>query len=375
MKSILLVTIYLLSLLCAPDFSNLVWFEVPTFSLGSVAEAEKKTQSRDDHLSSSALLINNPSDKNSIIFVGDVLLARNVESLTEKSGISYPYRGVSFSNIANEPYVVGNFEGSIPRVHKKTQAFEMNFSVDRSLLIGAKGAGFTHFSMANNHSLDYGQLDLENTYRQLTEVGFDTFGNPEKFSNDSVTFITLKNKKVALIGLHAIYEQPSQQDIHNVLRYSTELSDVQIVYVHWGNEYEVESNSSQKNMAKQLVEAGADLIIGHHPHVVQEIELINNVPVFYSLGNYIFDQYFSTDVQEGLLLNIDFSKEPTIYLFPITSVNSLSQPTCMTKEFASNFLQKLSQPSEVSLTKFIQSGVLPLDMSFATSSKIAIMSY
>jgi poly-gamma-glutamate synthesis protein (capsule biosynthesis protein) len=375
MKSILLVTIYLLSLLCAPDFSNLVWFEVPTFSLGSVAEAEKKTQSRDDHLSSSALLINNPGDKNSIIFVGDVLLARNVESLTEKSGISYPYRGVSFSNISNEPYVVGNFEGSIPRVHNKTQALEMNFSVDKSLLIGAKGAGFTHFSMANNHSLDYGQLDLENTYRQLTEVGFDTFGNPEKFSNDSVTFITLKNKKVALIGLHAIYEQPSQRDIHNVLRYSTELSDVQIVYVHWGNEYEVESNSSQKNMAKQLVEAGADLIIGHHPHVVQEIELINNVPVFYSLGNYIFDQYFSTDVQEGLLLNIDFSNEPTIYLFPITSVNSLSQPTCMTKEFASNFLQKLSQPSEVSLTKFIQSGVLPLDMSFATSSKIAIMSY
>lgn len=346
---------------------------IPAVSFGLISEAQPKfLQARYESVAK-VQLVNAVERRNSILLVGDVMLARNVEFIMQKEGFDYPYKGLNFNDIAINPYVVGNFESSIPRIHVPTEILKMKFSVNPILLSSAWQAGFTHFSLANNHTLDYGKTDFENTKNELTSVGFKVFGYPSKFSTDSITTLTLENRTVSIIGLHALVQKPSSSEIKNVLNHASKKSDFQIVYVHWGDEYMSKSNEDQKKLAKELVSAGADMIVGHHPHVVQEVELIDGVPVFYSLGNYIFDQYFSTEVQQGLLLHLGFDNQPLIHLIPVTSEHSLSQPTHMNEKETLKFLRELALRSDPSLKDYIQAGVLPLNRSFATSSKMAMI--
>lgn len=347
--------------------------KLPVIEYGVITENQSQILLKSEVLVSEANLDSVQTINDSIIFVGDVMLARNVELLMRKNNSKYPYEGINFNEFTEKSFIVGNFEASIPLVHVPTKIFTMNFSVDKTLLPFAFDAGFTHFSLANNHSLDYGIDNYLNTRKQLQTKGFQVFGEPSQLSNDSVNIINLNNSTVSLIGINTLSQKPSVLDIENILTYATQNSDFQIIYAHWGTEYDLKSNSSQREFAKQLVEAGADLVIGHHPHVVQEVELIDGVPVFYSLGNYIFDQYFSTDVQQGLMLNIDFEKSNSIQLIPVTSEGSLSQPNIMNDKASKHFLLNLSQRSDDELALYIKAGTIPLGKSFATSSKMAIM--
>ncbi len=165
----------------------------------------------------------------------------------------------------------------------------------------------------------------------------------------------------------------TDKELFDVFSFAEINSDFQIVYVHWGIEYEQESSLAQKKLANRFVEAGADLIIGHHPHVVQEVDYIDGVLVFYSLGNYIFDQYFSDSVQNGLLLHIDLTKNKSISLIPVTSKVNLSQPSYMTTKEHATFLTLLAEKSHLKLKKYIEEGVIPLNINVASSSKIAMI--
>jgi poly-gamma-glutamate synthesis protein (capsule biosynthesis protein) len=80
-------------------------------------------------------------------------------------------------------------------------------------------------------------------------------------------------------------------------------ADVTVVYAHWGTEYEKNSSQKQRELAHRFVDNGADLIIGSHPHVVQEVEIYNGKEIYYSLGNFVFDQYFEDSTKHGLLVN------------------------------------------------------------------------
>ncbi len=112
-------------------------------------------------------------------------------------------------------------------------------------------------------------------------------------------------------------------------------------------EYTHYQNNLQQEIAHSFIDQGADMIIGHHPHVVQGMEIYQNKPIFYSLGNFIFDQYFSPDTQEGLGIGIStfFSPEQElsykIYLYPFKSVagQNILMDEAETKYFLSEFIQ------------------------------------
>lgn len=310
---------------------------------------------------------------NSILFVGDVLLSRNVEYLMKNKGKNYPFEGIKFSDLTTSSYIVGNFESSIPAVHIPTQALEMSFSVNSAYLSALKAAGFTHVSLANNHTLDHGADGYNNTIEQLNQAGVITFGNPQKISPKIVSYLKLKDKVVALIGIQTLNHSPSDKELKLLFSEVSKKSDFQIVYIHWGEEYVTINNSTQQKLANKLVSNGADLIIGHHPHVVQNIDLINGVPVFYSLGNYIFDQYFSSETQIGLMLKLDLTQDTIIDLIPVSSIGTLSQPHQMSTDAHREFLIKLSQISASELKEQILRGTIILNSRVATSSKIAMM--
>ncbi len=86
-------------------------------------------------------------------------------------------------------------------------------------------------------------------------------------------------------------------------------ADIVIVSMHSGNEYEPEPNEVQRAFARAAIDAGADIVIGHHPHVVQSAEVYQGKPIYYSVGNFVFDQMWNEDVRTGLMLEVMFGKE------------------------------------------------------------------
>lgn len=312
--------------------------------------------------------------KDSLIFTGDVLLARNIEFLMKREGTNYPYKLLPLPSLAPNPAIISNFESAMPSTHISTEALEMNFSVDPTFLTGLKEAGFTHLSLANNHSFDYGQDGYQNATEQLKKHKLVSFGNGEAIDKDSISYIDTEDERIALVAINASEHLPDQDDVKRVLAQASRKSDIQIVYIHWGTEYETKHSYVQEELATSLVEAGADLIVGHHPHVVEDIGMINGVVVFYSLGNYIFDQYFSPEVQKGLVLSLDMSAEvPAMRLVPVTSLGHLSQPSVMSRETQVAFLSDLAAISDPKLALDIKKGVIPLPDMVATSQKMAIM--
>lgn len=173
------------------------------------------------------------------------------------------------------------------------------------------------------------------------------------------------------MGLHVLFTTPSNETIAAVTTYAREHSDLQIVFVHWGEEYSLTHGNSQRELAKTLAANSVDIIVGHHPHVVQDIELIDNTLVFYSLGNFIFDQYFSAPVQQGLMLALD--KNLQINLQPVSSENIRTQPAFMEGEVETIFLSNLAKRSDERLSSSIVNGKIDYSFILASSPEVAIM--
>ena len=309
----------------------------------------------------------------SLVLVGDVMLARNVEVLMRRETASYPFEGLTLTTLAPNSAIVGNFESAMATPHIMTKALQMKFSVDETFLPALKAAGFTHMSQANNHSFDYDTKGFAYTGRALDRQSIAAFGNSSEITKSSITYVDSDFGTVALVGINASAHIPRPQEFAAVLDEASKYSSMQIVYIHWGTEYETMHSIAQELLAKELVAAGADLIVGHHPHVVQDVDIIDGVVVFYSLGNYIFDQYFSQEVQEGLVLALSLDETPVVMLVPVSSGAELSKPAPMEPQLHSQFLDSLAERSDPLLQENIKKGVIPLRLGVATSTKMAMM--
>jgi poly-gamma-glutamate synthesis protein (capsule biosynthesis protein) len=304
-----------------------------------------------------------------IIFVGDVMLARNVELLMHAYGSTYPFLNTR-AIFGTTSAVIANFEASIPTTHMPTPPSVMRFSVSSSLLGGFSQSGITHVSLANNHALDYGEDAYSNTRIVLEKNGIAPFGHSNVLSTTSLTYITVGQYTIGIIGIHTLFSPPAVSVLKALMAELTTTSDIQIAYVHWGEEYHVIHNASQQKLATQLVALGIDAIIGHHPHVVQDVQVIAGVPVFYSLGNFIFDQYFSTPVQVGYALSLQLLADSISYTFvPVTSLGNRSQPRLMVGTEKMVFLDDLATRSDILLRQDIKENKLILPYLLATSSK------
>lgn len=177
------------------------------------------------------------------------------------------------------------------------------------------------FTQANNHTYDMGLSGFNESTNNLTKAGLHTYGNEYKIDSSSILIKRIGNYNIMLIGLNDTH-QPIDANIVKNLLLNTLKTENQIDYIianiHWGNEYQNVSNIRQQTLAHQLIDLGVDVIIGHHPHVIQEMEIYKNKPIFYSLGNFVFDQYFSKNTQESIAVGIIFSNNNlSTYIFPL----------------------------------------------------------
>jgi poly-gamma-glutamate synthesis protein (capsule biosynthesis protein) len=214
-------------------------------------------------------------------------------------------------------------------------------------------------TLANNHTYDHGKEAYNNTREALKNIGLGVGGNPLTLSSDEVLYHTIDGVKVAIVPINATFGPPIPEQFMKVLAEAAEKSDVQVVSIHWGTEYEFVATNEQRALARALVDAGADAIIGHHPHVIQNIEEYRGAPIFYSLGNCVFDQYWNTDVQEGLAVALSFMGNEIHYaLIPITSVDTRSAPRPMNRVERLQFLDTLAEKSSETLNNAIKEGTI-----------------
>ncbi len=290
-----------------------------------------------------------------IIFGGDVMLARDSESKIRELGGDYLFSGII--DLLTDKIVVANFEGVVPEVHTRTPNGEMRFSVASEYLSYLSDAGFTHLSLANNHAFDFGQSGFDNTLLELSKNNFEVFGNPDLVSTSSVSYIELSDKTLAIIAINDVGGGSYLLDMVETVQEAAKNSDLQVAFIHWGDEYKLLHNERQEEVAHTLIDVGVDIVVGSHPHVVQDVELYNHSLIFYSLGNLIFDQYFSDDVKEGLLLEMLLDENTVdLVIYPVETHTRPASPALMTGEVREMFLKELAERSSASLKDQILMG-------------------
>ena len=129
---------------------------------------------------------------------------------------------------------------------------------------------------------------------------------------------------------------------------------------HWGQEYKPKSLKEEQDLAHKMIDTGVDMVIGGHPHVTQEIEIYNDHLIFYSLGNFIFDQYFSKETQEGLAVGLEIYPGKKIFnLYPTKNIGS--QARLMEGDEKQVFLDNLAEKSSYALQDFIKQGKIEIN--------------
>jgi hypothetical protein len=291
----------------------------------------------------------------SMFFVGDIMLGRNVENLMNQYGQEYPFEHIE-DFISEHQMIVANLEGPILEPHTRTASGNLQFSFASSTPEILKDHNIMLVTLANNHTGDFGQSGYLQTAGYLDKAGVSHVGHPYTYGNDYLKHLTINNQKFLFVGFNLT--NPNF-DIKKALDFVTTLNRVpgeyMVAIVHGGTEYKRTSDSRQQTFYRGLIDAGADLVIAHHPHVVEEIELYNKKPIFYSLGNFIFDQYFSNDVQDELGINFILTDTKAHFdLVPFKSVRS--QPQIMNEDERKHFLIDLANRSSQTLKTSILQG-------------------
>ena len=231
-----------------------------------------------------------------IILTGDIMLGRTVMSKSlDSDDPTYPFKKVA-GKLAEADFVFVNLENPIIENCPGTST-GLKFCTDPKLIEGLKLAEVDVVTLANNHAGDYGKGGIEKTVKFLKEEGIEAVGLGNLVIKEK------KGIKFGFLGFNFVSKSPKDEDF-KLISDSNKKVDILIVGVHWGEEYQDKANKFQREWAKMLVEKGADVVVGHHPHFVQDSESIEGKPVYYSLGNFVFDQMWSEKTRQGLTLKL-----------------------------------------------------------------------
>ena len=274
----------------------------------------------------------------SMHFFGDAMFGRGVAELMTSEDILATLAGQEGRFFIGNDYNILNLEGvlgSRSNAQKKAVTFQFDPRQTISLL---KKYGFNAVNLANNHILDYFADGDKETRSNLAKANIVSFGGYE--TGDKACTTTSKNGlKIALCGFNDVGEVLNVESFIKKINNAKKEHDFVFINAHWGEEYSTVPTLRQKDLAHKFIDTGADLIIGHHPHVVQPMEIYKEKPIFYSLGNFIFDQKSPENVKTGFSVGVVASKEKMIlYIIPLHT--NAGKPIWMNHKETTAFLNK-----------------------------------
>lgn len=236
-----------------------------------------------------------------VLFVGDVMLDRTMRAWGEEKGYDHLFSCVK-DFLSGFDLVVANLEGpvtlhdSVSRGSKPGDPGNTTFTFSPESLGALYRANIRAVNLGNNHMLDFGREGVESTKAFLDGAGIAYFGVPH---GDVWKLVSVKGMTIALVNFNQFLGQGDPDRTDAAVRAARSKSDFVAVYAHWGKEYE-SATDYQRHLAYRFIDAGADAVVGSHPHVIQEIEEYKGKKIYYSLGNFVFDQYWSQHVRTGL---------------------------------------------------------------------------
>jgi len=295
---------------------------------------------------------NGPSENGtfmSLTMIGDIMLDRSVRTEMEEHGYDYPWQNME-RFLSGTHAVIGNHEGTVgdwerKNAHEAPYPFVFPIEADEIL---------AHYvdivSLANNHTDDYGSDATTSTQETLTNLGIEWFGT----YNDAAPRLDVEigNTDLSFVGFNQF--QSSWKTLVAQIEEASAENLFVIAYPHWGTEYARMPDTSQQYLASLMVKAGADLIVGGHPHVTQGAEMIDDVLVFYSMGNFIFDQPM-VETDKGYAVGVLREKNNlSLWILPYRIIEK--QPTPISDEEAIEVFEELAGLSSQALSDAMMQG-------------------
>lgn len=260
--------------------------------------------------------------------VGDIMLGENVHHF--KRGIITRYKN-NYTSLMAPPVIKTLSYADLFLFNMESSLMPDELLSSRDILNGvyrAPVSTLTFFdnihaikvaNIANNHFGQNGQSSIDFSISALNKKGIEVTGRDNR-----PLILKIGTKKIKIWGVSLVtdnaysggYFKSSYEELIEVMQLKIKEDDeIRIISIHWGDEYQTIENEQQKRLAKDLSEAGFDIILGHHPHVVQPVKQIGSTRVIYSHGNFIFDQDFSKITRTGLIFQFDFATDKQNLLF------------------------------------------------------------
>jgi len=321
-----------------------------------------------------------PSYKLSIAAVGDIMLDGSAREIMQREGYDHAFAATR-EWLTKADIAIGNLEGPLTaRGQSITEKQYLFRSPPDKVATALADAGFDVVSLANNHTLDYGAEGLDDTILALKEkkIGYsgagDNIGEARK-----AAYIERNGLKVAFLAYSLTFPEEfwatsqragtafgNSEHIEEDVRAARKLADIVVVSFHWGRESTTELRPYQVALGHTAINAGASLVIGHHPHILQAVEKYKDGVILYSMGNFAFGSY-SRKAQVSALAQIEFDnrKLVSVRLRPINvfNVNVLFQPQPLTGKAADSVVSILQDMAKERGTVLVnENGVATLTM-------------
>ncbi len=290
-----------------------------------------------------------------LVAAGDLLLGGSAAATVDRHGFDYPFLGIS-DILHSADIAMANLEAPLTRQPEPVADKRFTFKVDPAAAAALQRAGLTVLTLANNHIGDFGPTGVTDTIAALRPYGLRYTGAGEDLKQarrptaiatkgGSVGFLSYSNTfpkefyaKSDRPGTAPGYPDFVRDDVHHLRKFV----DYVVVSFHWGSELMTAPKDYQRRLAKLAIDSGAQVVIGHHPHVLQGVEFYNGGAIYYSLGNFAFGSY-SRNAKTGGLARITFAegKVKSAEILPLNVANHevLFQPQPLTEDsgFASDF--------------------------------------
>ena len=289
-----------------------------------------------------------------------MIFDRNVKALISTRGGKAPLAGVA-ARLRRADVTVGNLESNLSRSGSPWPGKDVTFRGDPRGIEGLKSSGFDFVALGNNHVLDYGSTSLRDTLANLDRAGIRHAGagmnyaaawKPAVVTRDGATVAFLSFSHVLPAGFIATGSKPglargrgNMNNVSTAIRAAQKRYDYVLVSFHWGVEYKDYANADQVRDARKAVDAGADMVLSHHPHVIQGIEFYKGKLIAYSLGDFVFDHY-SRKTGEAFILDAKLGPSGIrdVVATPVY-LNGHGAPAVVTGSSASTILRRLKQIS------------------------------
>ena len=330
-----------------------------TVSMNASEDNSQKASSDSQNTDSSNATVSSPVSL-TLSVVGDCTLGTDetfdydtsLNAYYENYGADYFLQNVKDIFSADD-LTIANFEGTLTDSDEredKTFAFKAPASYASILTGGSVEAVNT----ANNHSHDYGDQSFDDTLAALDDAGIVHFGY------DETAVMDVKGIKVGLVGIYELYDhlEREQQLKDNIAKVKADGAQLIVVIFHWGNETETVPDSNQTTLGRIAIDEGADLVCGHHPHVLQGIETYKGRNIVYSLGNFCFGGNSSPSdmdtmiYQQTFTIDADGVKKDNVTNIIPCSISSAAydgynnyQPTLAEGDEATRILGKINERS------------------------------